>query len=102
MIVVIGSVIAKPGQEAAVRDLSLTHVRRSREAPGCIAHDVSVDCENASRFVFVEYWRDMPALMAHFALEESQGFVSDLRPLLADVPDMKVFDAAEVQPITTR
>jgi len=96
MIIVLGSVIAKPGQENAVRDLSLTHVKRSRAEPGCIAHNVSEDSENASRFVFVEYWQDMPALMAHFAVQDSQDFVRDLRPLLAETPEMKIFNAEEI------
>jgi quinol monooxygenase YgiN len=98
MIIVIGSATAKPGHEDAVRDLSLTHVQRSRAEPGCIAHNVSVDSENASRFVFVEYWKDMPALKAHFALAASQGFVQELRPLLAENPDMKIFEAAPLKP----
>lgn len=98
MIIVLGAVIAKPGQEDAVLDLSLTHVQRSRTEPGCIAHNVSVDSENALRFVFVEYWRDMPALLAHFALQDSQDFVRDLQPLLAEKPDMKIFMAEEVRP----
>ncbi|MGJ8560910.1 MAG: putative quinol monooxygenase [Litorimonas sp.] len=101
MIIVIGSATAKPGQEDAVRALSLTHVQRSRTEPGCTAHNVSVDSENSSRFVFVEYWADMAALMAHFALEASQNFVQDLQPLLAENPDMKIFEAASVRPAVT-
>ena len=98
MIIVIGSAIAAPGQENAVRDLSLIHVARSRAEPGCTAHNVSVDSENPSRFVFVEYWQDMAALKAHFALKASQDFVRDLAPLLAAKPEMKIFAAEPVSP----
>lgn len=98
MIIVIGSALAAPGQADAVRALSLIHVKRSRAEPGCTAHNVSVDSENSSRFVFVEYWQDMPALMAHFALKESQDFVRDLGPLLAEKPEMEIFDADAVPP----
>jgi quinol monooxygenase YgiN len=98
MIIVIGSVIAAPGQADAVRDLSLIHVQRSRAEPGCTAHNVSVDCENPSRFVFVEYWQDMAALKAHFALTASQDFVRDLGPLLAAKPEMKIFAAEPASP----
>lgn len=98
MIIVIGSALAAPGQADAVRALSLVHVKRSRAEPGCTAHNVSVDCENPSRFVFVEYWQDMPALMAHFALKSSQDFVRDLGPLLAEKPEMKIFEAEAVAP----
>lgn len=98
MIVVTGSVIAKPGQADAVRALSLTHVERSQSEPGCIAHNVSVDCANASRFVFVELWQDMSALMTHFQLDASRAFVRDLRPLLSEEPIMTIFDANEIDP----
>lgn len=98
MIIVTGSVIAKPGDEEAVLALSLEHVQRSRTEPGCLAHNVSVDQENTSRFVFVEEWADMPALMAHFQLEASQHFVRDLRALLAEPPVMKIFNADEIKP----
>lgn len=96
MIIVVGSATAILGQEGAVRALSLAHVRRSRTEPGCIAHDVTTDCENSSRFVFVEYWRDMPALMDHFALDDSKAFVRALRPLLSEDPDMKIFHSEPV------
>lgn len=98
MIIVLGSVVARPGREQAVRDVSLAHVRRSQIEPGCLAHNVSVDCENPARFVFVEHWQDMPALMTHFARDESQSFVRDLQPLLSETPIMKIFRADEVQP----
>jgi quinol monooxygenase YgiN len=101
MIIVLGSATAQSGQEEAVQALSLTHVQRSRTEPGCIAHNVSVDSENSSRFVFVEYWQDMPALMAHFALEASQNFVRDLGPLLSEAPDMKIYKADAVRPAMT-
>lgn len=98
MIIVLGSATAIAGQENAVRDISVSHVQRSRREDGCIAHNVSVDSEAPSRFVFVEYWRDMPALMAHFALTSSQDFVRDLKPLLATAPEMKIFQSEEIRP----
>jgi quinol monooxygenase YgiN len=47
--------------------------------------------------VFVEYWQDMPALITHFALQDSQDFVRDLQPLLSEKPEMRIFDADEIQ-----
>lgn len=98
MIIVLGSATAISGHEDTVRDLSLSHVQRSRAEPGCIAHNVSVDSENPSRFVFVEYWADMSTLMVHFALKDSQEFVRQLKPLLSSDPDMKIFESEEVRP----
>ena len=96
MIIVIGSIVVKAEEKVKALSLALEHVKRSQKEPGCISHNVSVDCENALRFVFVEKWADMAALQKHFALEESQKFVSDLTPLVTAKPEMKIYDANEV------
>lgn len=49
MIVVTGSVTAREETFDEVRRLSLQHVHRSRAEPGCISHDVHVDCEHPMR-----------------------------------------------------
>jgi quinol monooxygenase YgiN len=54
MIVVTGSVTARPDSFDEVRKLSLEHVHRSRGEPGCISHAVHADCENPLRLVFFE------------------------------------------------
>ncbi|MFK4687055.1 putative quinol monooxygenase [Bradyrhizobium diazoefficiens] len=56
MIVVTGSVTARPDSFDEVRRLSLEHVHRSRTEPGCISHAVHVDCENPLRLMFFEQW----------------------------------------------
>jgi quinol monooxygenase YgiN len=68
MIVVTGSVTAREDSLDEVRRLSLEHVHRSRQEPGCISHAVHVDCENSLRLVFIEQWADRAALSAHFAV----------------------------------
>jgi hypothetical protein len=65
MILVTGSVTARAESLNEVRQLSLEHVHRSRNEPGCIAHAVHIDCENPLRLVFVEQWTDSAALLAH-------------------------------------
>jgi quinol monooxygenase YgiN len=72
MIVVTGSVTARPDSLEEVRRLSLEHVQRSRQEPGCISHAVHVDCENPLRLVFFEQWADRAALLAHFAVPASE------------------------------
>ena len=98
MVVVIGAVVAKPDAIDSVRSLSCEHVRRSRKEPGCLSHNVTVDAEDDARFVFVERWSDMASLRAHFALASSRQFVDALRELLAEPPDMKIYEASEVRP----
>lgn len=98
MIIVTGTVITTPETHDEMLAVSIEHCARSRAEPGCIAHNVHVDCENPSKLVFVEYWDDMAALKAHFRVPESQAFVSMLSKLAAAPPSMKVFEASEIDP----
>jgi quinol monooxygenase YgiN len=66
MIIVTGSVTAKPERFEALLEASLAHVHRSRSEDGCISHAVRIDTENPLKLVFFEEWRDLPALHAHF------------------------------------
>ncbi len=96
MIVVTGSVVAKPEGFEEARRLSLAHVHRSRAEDGCLSHAVHVDCENPLKLVFLEQWRDMPALLAHFAVPASRDFTRALRPL-SDKTTIEIYDAAPVK-----
>lgn len=96
MIVVTGSVTARPETFDEVRRLSLEHVTRSRAEPGCISHAVHVDCENPLRLVFFEQWADRTALATHFAVPASRNFVRALQPLAAAATSMEIYDATKV------
>ena len=66
MIIVTGSVTAKPGSFEALLEASLAHVHRSRSEDGCISHAVRIDSEEPLKLVFFEEWRDIAALQTHF------------------------------------
>jgi quinol monooxygenase YgiN len=83
MIIVTGSITARPETFDEILRLSLHHVHRSREEPGCRSHAVYRDVENPLRLFFFEEWQDRASLAAHFALPASQAFVSTVRPLAA-------------------
>lgn len=93
MIVVTGSVTARPDSFEEVKKLSLQHVHRSRTEPGCISHAVHADCENPLRLVFIEQWADRAVLLAHFAVPASRDFVRALRTLAAEATDIQIYDA---------
>jgi quinol monooxygenase YgiN len=97
MIVVTGSVTAREDCLDAVRKLSLEHVHRSRQEPGCICHGVHVDCENSLRLVFIEQWADRAALSAHFAVPASRNFVRALQPLAAASATIEIYEAARLE-----
>jgi len=92
MILITGNILAKPDTFKALLEVSLDHVRRSRSEPGCIAHNVHVDCENPLKLVFVEKWQDQAAVAAHFRVEGSSDFVVAARNLAAQPPVVELYD----------
>jgi quinol monooxygenase YgiN len=97
MIVVTGSVTARPDSFDEVRRLSLEHVQRSRTETGCISHAVHVDCENPLRLVFFEQWADRTALLNHFAVAASREFVKALQSLASAATTIELYDATRLE-----
>ncbi|MFQ3323102.1 MAG: quinol monooxygenase YgiN [Pseudomonadales bacterium] len=96
MIIVTGSVVIEGGKLEQALVLSQEHVVRSRAERGCISHCVQIDNENPQQLSFIEQWADRQALLAHFAVPASQGFVQSLSALANSVPIMKIYDANEI------
>ena len=96
MIIITGSIIARPESLAELRELSLAHVRRSRTEDGCEHHSVQVDVENGLRLVFVERWRDRAAVARHFADPDARNFAAVARRLAAEPPEIAIYDAREL------
>ncbi len=96
MIVVTGSIQARPETLEELLALSLKHVRRSRTEPGCLSHAVHQDAEDPLRLVFVEEWADRKALHEHFAAPSSQTFAGTAATLAAAPPVIKVYDASPI------
>ncbi len=92
MIIVLGHVdLRAEGFDEALA-LSLAHVQRSRAEPGCLAHAVHRDTEQALRLVFVERWSDRAALDAHFRVGASRAFVKALIALAVAPPQMALYE----------
>ena len=96
MIIITGGIAMKPGHRDKAIALGTKHSARSRAEPGCIAHNVHVDAEDADRLVFVELWESMDAVQAHFAVPESGKFVRDLAALADGEPRMRIYRASEI------
>jgi quinol monooxygenase YgiN len=90
MLIVTGSITAKPDTFEALREAALAHTRRSRTEPGCISHAVHADCENPLRLFFYEEWADRAALDAHFAEDDSLAFMRAVRELSASSTRVKI------------
>ena len=96
MIIITGSIVARPDTIERLRALSIEHVHRSRSEPGCLSHDVHADLENGLRLVFVETWRDRDAVALHFAVPASSEFVKAARELAAEPPVIRIYTAEAV------
>jgi quinol monooxygenase YgiN len=96
VIIVTGSVQARPDARAEVVRVSLEHVHRSRREPGCLLHSVHQDVEDPNRFVFIEHWLDRAALDVHFRVPESNSFVTSLRDLSTVAPTIEIYEAEQV------
>ena len=98
MVIVTGAILARAETLDELLALSLEHVRRSRQEPGCLAHAVHQDAENPLRLVFLEEWADLDALRAHFAVPASGAFVARARTLAAEPPTMRIYEASPTRP----
>ena len=96
MIIITGSATTRPQTHAEMVAISVAHSQRSRAEPGCIAHNVHVDCEDGARLVYLEVWADAAAVKAHFAVPESGEFARALTRLAAAPPRIALYTADEV------
>ena len=93
MIIVTGSVKARPEVREEALRLSLEHVHRSRLEPGCLLHSVHYDVEDSNRLVFLENWADREALTAHFLVPASGAFAAAVGDLAVEPPSLEIYDA---------
>ncbi|MGP0032186.1 MAG: putative quinol monooxygenase [Acidimicrobiales bacterium] len=93
MVIVTGSIEARPDTIDRIVELGLAHVRRSRQEPGCLFHSIHRDVENELRVVFIERWEDAAALEAHFRVPASGAFVREAAALALRPPEISIFEA---------
>ena len=93
VVIVTGSIEARPDTIDRILELGLAHVQRSRQEPGCLLHSIHRDVENELRVVFIERWEDTGALEAHFHVPESGEFVREAAALARRPPEMSIFEA---------
>ena len=96
MVIVTGSILAKPETYEELRRLSLAHTLRSRTEAGCEHHSVHIDVENGLRLVFLERWADRNALLVHFAEPNARAFIAQARKLAAEPPSISIYTADEI------
>ena len=96
MLIVTGSVTARPETLEALLAAARDHVTRSRTEPGCLTHSVYADFDEPLRLFFYEEWADRAALDTHFAQAGSQLFMKVVRELSASATRVRIL------PVETR
>ena len=96
MLIVVGSITARPDSVDALRGASLEHVHRSRAEDGCISHAVHIDVENPLRLFFFERWRDRASLEAHGRQPGSRAFLTEVRAGAASSEPITVYEADQL------
>ena len=95
MLVVTGSVTARPDSFEALLEAALAHVARSRLEPGCLRHSVHIDAEDPLRLFFYEEWADRAALDVHFEQAGSKALMSAVRELSAASTRVRILPVEE-------
>jgi quinol monooxygenase YgiN len=93
MIIVTGSFVVNEGQFETAHALCLAHVQRSRMEDGCLMFSVNIDAENQNRLVFLEEWRDMTALHAHFKVPACVHFAKQIEEMAQSVAPLSIYEA---------
>jgi quinol monooxygenase YgiN len=95
MLIVTGSITARPDTFEALLRAAQDHVHRSRAEAGCLAHGVYADCDDPLTLFFYEEWADRPALDTHFKQEGSQVFMAAVRELAARSTPLRILPIEE-------
>ena len=85
-VTVIAEIKARPGQEAALREVLLTLPGPTRQEAGCINYDLHEHASEHGWFVFHENWRSKADLDRHLATPHVTAALAKAGPLLAEPP----------------
>ncbi|MGO9021017.1 MAG: putative quinol monooxygenase [Syntrophobacteraceae bacterium] len=91
-ITVVARFRAKAGMEEDLKKLLLALIDPSRSDEGCINYDLHQAIDNPALFVFYENWQSKEHLEKHSASFHVQHFRSKAKALLAEAPELILFN----------
>lgn len=97
MIIVLATIMAKPGNRPALEALAAECASETRKEAGCLSYELLVSFEDENKAVFTERWKDMDAFQAHLKTRHFLKFMSGAKNLVAQAPETKLFEASEFQ-----
>ncbi|MFE3519964.1 putative quinol monooxygenase [Streptomyces sp. NPDC059166] len=81
---IVASFVAKPGQEARLRDELNMMIAPSVDEDGCLGYQPFTDPNRPERMVILEEWASSEALNYHFTLPHFQHVAKVLDEILAE------------------
>lgn len=88
-LVVVATITAKPGHEAAARQALETVVPPSRGEAACLRYELHLDHGQPGRFIMLEEWTDAAALTQHESTPHFAALVAAIGTL-ADIQVAKL------------
>jgi quinol monooxygenase YgiN len=86
---IIATLRAKPGQEAALREILEGLIAPTRKEAGCLDYRLVENREDPAQFTFIEEWTNEAALEAHFETEHLVRGRERMGDLLAAELDLR-------------
>ena len=88
-VVITATMVAKPGEEKALRDCCEAVLAETRKEPGCVLYECGESLDSPGHFLLMEVWEDMDALKAHTTTPHMTVF----GPLADSLSESQVIDA---------
>ncbi|PCJ54902.1 MAG: antibiotic biosynthesis monooxygenase [Planctomycetota bacterium] len=98
MRIIIAEMKAAPGKRAQLIDLLNGMLEPSRMEPGCISYRYFFSSEDPDLVHFYEQWQNQAAIDEHFASDHFRDLGVRIPDLIISGPDIRIYDAAPVEP----
>ena len=88
---VVAKFLAKPGQEATLKEALIGLIAPTQKDPGYIAYDLYESVTRPGEFVLVEAWASRELLASHLQTPHLTGFAAKAPGLLTEPMSVKLF-----------
>ncbi|HSM80209.1 MAG TPA: putative quinol monooxygenase [Nodosilinea sp.] len=85
----ITTVIARAGQEAALKALLVEVTELARENPGCLHYELLQGHSNLGEFVAIGQWQDESSFQTHYRSGYMDEFMREIPELVDHPPDIQ-------------
>ena len=93
--VIIAKVSVKPEKTKDFIAVAKEIIEKSNKEPGCLSYQLYQDPYDASKFVFVEEYKNQAAVDSHFATEHFKAFGPKIGDMVSAPADIKVISVAK-------